>query len=67
MSTKSGTLMNELVYSDLFKQNIFLPENSEQIKIGKILNIIDYKINLQKRYILKLKSIKNFLLQNMFV
>ena len=59
--------MNELVYSDLFKQNIFLPENSEQIKIGKILNIIDYKINLQKRYILKLKSIKNFLLQNMFV
>ena len=39
-STKRGTMMNELVYSDFFKQSILVPTNTEQNKVGIILNLV---------------------------
>ena len=40
---------------------------NEQIKIGKILEKLDLKIELNKNKLNNLKSVKQFLLQKMFM
>ena len=40
-STKAGTMMNELVFPDLFKQLIQVPISDEQRCIGKLLSKVD--------------------------
>lgn len=65
-STKSGTMMNELVYGDLFKRTIIIPKNEEQKKIGNLLQNIENVITLQQRKIDNLNSLKKGLQQKIF-
>lgn len=55
-STKSGTMMNELVPSDLFAQSIEFPGIKEQEKIGDLFENLDTLITLHQR---KLKWLDN--------
>ena len=49
-STKRGTLMNELVVSDLLKQSVMLPiTDEEQIRIGTLFVRINNLITLHQR------------------
>ena len=65
-STKRGTMMNELVYSDFFKQSILVPTNTEQNKVGIILNLVSNLLALyekKKQLLTQLKQgIVNFLI-----
>ena len=65
-STKSGTMMNELVYSDLFKQTINMPQNEEQNKLGALFAKLDEIVELQQRKVNDLNSMKSALLQDVF-
>jgi len=65
-STKLGTMMNELVITDLNKQEIKVPSNNEQKKIGKILFVLENTINLQQRQLDLYKKLKQGLLQKLF-
>lgn len=67
-STKRGTLMNELVVSDLLKQSVMLPiTDEEQIRIGTLFVRINNLITLHQRKLDALKKIKSALLEKMFV
>jgi len=48
-ATKSGTMMNELVVSDLMRQSIPVPELAEQNDIGSLLQRLDDLITLHQR------------------
>lgn len=65
-STKAGTMMNELVTSDFFEQDIFVPQIEEQERIGCYLKSIDYLIVLYQHKLEKYKDIKLALLNKMF-
>ena len=62
-STKAGTMMNELVYSDLYKQVLKVPNITEQVKIGNLLQKIEIIITLQQRKLKQLKQLKKAILQ----
>jgi type I restriction enzyme S subunit len=66
-ATKSGTMMNELVISELEKQIISIPSIEEQAAIGSLLSDIDNVITLHQRKCDELKIYKKGLLQKMFV
>lgn len=65
-STKAGTMMNELVYSDLYKQKINVPGDYEQEKIGALLGKLDFAIDLQQKKLEQLKLLSNFFVQKLF-
>ena len=66
-STKRGTLMNELVVSDLLKQSVMLPiTDEEQIRIGTLFVRINNLITLHQRKLDAIKKIKSALLEKMF-
>ena len=48
-ATKAGTMMNELVPEDLFRQDILVPSLSEQSQIGAFLKSLDNLITLHQR------------------
>lgn len=48
-ATKSGTMMNELVIDDLFKQSIAVPQEVEQQAIGYFFSHLDTLITLHQR------------------
>lgn len=48
-ATKMGTMMNELVFDDLFSQAIPVPSESEQRKIGAFFHDVDNLITLRQR------------------
>lgn len=48
-ATKSGTMMNELVIDDLFKQSIAVPQEAEQQTIGYFFSHLDTLITLHQR------------------
>ena len=48
-STKLGTMMNELVLDDLFKQILLIPNNAEQVRIGILLKNQDLNIASNQR------------------
>lgn len=48
-ATKSGTMMNELVIDDLFKQSIAVPQEAEQQAIGYFFSHLDTLITLHQR------------------
>lgn len=62
-STKAGTMMNELVIDDLFKQDILFPAIDEQRKIGLALRNIDNLITLHQRKCDEEKQKKKALMQ----
>ena len=66
-ATKAGTMMNELVYSDLAKEKIKVPIEKEQLEIGNLFSIVDKTITLNDKKIQYLKQLKRGLLQKMFV
>ncbi|MYZ67468.1 restriction endonuclease subunit S [Lactobacillus salivarius] len=67
-STNASTMMTNLVSKDFLKQNIIVPNSyEEEKKIGKFLNEFDSLIALHQRKLEKLKQLKKFLLQNMFI
>ncbi|MDK7337571.1 restriction endonuclease subunit S [Pauljensenia sp. UMB0895] len=66
-ATKSGTMMNELVLEDLFKQPILVPPSSEQELIGSFFSRLDSLITLHQRKLTALKNVKKSLLEKMFV
>ena len=65
-ATKSGTMMNELVLEDLFKQPILVPPASEQELIGSFFSRLDSLITLHQRKLNALKKVKKSLLEKMF-
>ena len=47
-STKSGTMMNELVVEEFLKEILLVPEEYEQQKIGIFFNRLDHLITLHQ-------------------
>jgi type I restriction enzyme S subunit len=66
-ATKAGTMMNELVPEDLFRQTILMPSILEQEQIGAYFKHLDHLITLHQRKLEKLKNIKKSCLEKMFV
>lgn len=66
-ATKAGTMMNELVYSDLAKEKIKVPIEKEQLEIGNLFSILDRTITLHEEKQRQLEQLKKALLQKMFV
>ena len=65
-ATKSGTMMNELVIDDLFKQSIAVPQEAEQQAIGYFFSHLDTLITLHQRKYGKLVVFKKSMLEKMF-
>ena len=66
-STKSSTMMNDIVVSDFLKESILVPSYEEQVKIGNYFTSLDRQISAQSSKISKLKQIKSACLDQMFV
>ena len=66
-STKSSTMMTDLVVNDFLNESILVPSYEEQIQIGQFLSSLDSQIALQSQRLEKLKQIKSACLDNMFV
>ena len=66
-STKKGTMMNELVLNDFFKQPIRVPVKNEQNTIGQLLSHLSSTIALHQQKVDELKELKKYLMQNLFV
>ena len=66
-STKSGTMMNELVVEEFLKEILLVPEEHEQQKIGRFFNGIYHLITLHQSKLEKLQKIKKSMLESMFV
>ena len=66
-STKSSTMMSDIVVSDFLKESILVPSYEEQVKIGNYFTTLDRQISSQSSKISKLKQIKSACLDQMFV
>ena len=66
-STKSSTMMNDIVVSDFLKESILVPSYEEQVKIGNYFTALDRQLTAQSSKISKLKQIKSACLDQMFV
>ena len=66
-STVKATMMNNLIAKDFLKQQVPVPQLSEQQKIGNLLSKVDQLIELENRKLQNLQQVKKCLLQNMFV
>jgi len=66
-STKSGTMMNELVVKDFLEQEILVPSLPEQRQIGAFFDRLDSLITLHQRKLELLRNIKKSMLDKMFV
>lgn len=68
MASPGGAGRNKTLGQKEFENStICLPSYEEQKKIGRYLEVFDHLITLHQRKCDKLKSIKKFMLQNMFV
>lgn len=65
-STKLGTMMNELVVNDFYKQAILVPSSEEQRSIGELLSTIDVIITLQQSQIDYFLKLRKGLIQRIF-
>ena len=66
-STKASTMMHDLVTNDFLNETFLVPSLDEQRRIGVFLDTLDHVITLHQRKCEKLKELKKFMLQNMFV
>ena len=62
-----GVGQTNLSKRDVTEWNTFYPSHAEQKKIGGFLQQLDSLITLHQRKLEKLKQLKKFLLQNMFI
>lgn len=53
--------------SDLDDQDVYVPENTEQMVIGQYFSQLDHLITLHQRELEKLQKIKKAMLEKMFV
>ena len=67
LANSNGSTMIHITKKDMENKMITIPDMNEQIKIGKILEKLDLKIELNKNKLNNLKSVKQFLLQKMFM
>lgn len=65
-STKLGTMMNELVFEDLAKKQIQVPDYDEQQQIGSLFQKLDTAIELQQKQLDAQQQFKKAMLQKMF-
>ena len=65
--TKSSTMMTNLVANDFLKEFVLVPALAEQKEIGEYFRNLDNLITLHQRKCEKLKELKKYMLQNMFV
>ena len=66
LSTKAGTMMNELVVSDLLKNHLLVPNEEEQAEIGRFFVQLDDLITLHQREYDKTVNLKKAMLEKMF-
>ena len=66
-STVKATMMNNLIAKDFLKQQVPVPQLSEQQKIGNLLSKVDQLIELENKKLQNFQQVKKCLLQNMFV
>ena len=62
-----GATINQITTGGFKKMTFFVPEQSEQKKIGRIFTLLDNLIALHQRELTKLQNIKKALLEKMFV
>jgi len=65
-STKSSTMMTDLVVADFLKDNFLVPSLNEQKKIGEFFVEIDRLITLHQRECDKLVNVKKAMLEKKF-
>ena len=63
----SGSTFESLNSNNIKDAEIFVPCDEEQQKIGQYFSDLDHLITLHQRKVEKLKEIKKFMLQNMFI
>jgi type I restriction enzyme S subunit len=67
-STEGASVCRKnIVWNELYEQELLVPILQEQEKIGKYFDSLDHLITLHQRELEKLQNIKKFMLQNMFV
>ena len=66
-STKASTMMHDLVTKDFLNESFLVPSLNEQQKIGRCLTHLDHFITLHQSKCDKLKEVKKYMLQNMFI
>ena len=64
---KVGSGIPHIYFSDYKRQSEFVPQLSEQQKIGSLLSKVDQLIELENKKLYNLQQVKKCLLQNMFV
>ena len=62
-----GSTIKRLYNDNFLKTNFMLPKIDEQIKLGTYFSNLDHLITLHQQKCDKLKNIKKFMLQNMFI
>lgn len=62
-----GATINQITTGEFKKMTFFVPEQSEQKKIGRIFTLLDNLIALHQCELTKLQNIKKALLEKMFV
>ena len=68
LSDKNGSTMVHITKAGMEGKKVILPSNiEEQAKIGEYFTTLDHLITLHQRKCEKLKELKKFMLQNMFV
>lgn len=65
-STKSSTMMHDLVTADFLNQEFLVPSIEEQKRIGAYLKSLDHLITLHQRKCEQTKNLKKYMLQKMF-
>lgn len=67
-STEGASVCRKnIVWEELYEQTVSVPEIKEQEKIGYYFQSLDHLITLHQRKCEKLKELKKFMLQKMFV
>lgn len=67
-STEGASVCRKnIVWEELYEQTVSVPEIKEQEKIGYYFRSLDHLITLHQRKCEKLKALKKFMLQNMFI
>jgi len=67
-STEGASVCRKnIVWEELYEQTVSVPEIKEQEKIGYYFRSLDHLITLHQRKCEKLKELKKYMLQNMFV
>ena len=67
-STEGASICRKnIVWEELYKQELLVPDIEEQKKIGAYLDYLDHLITLHQNKCDELKKIKKYMLQNMFV